>query len=289
MKAWLIYDTDGARKNAAYIKMHEEEGKKLGIEFIVLYTERITYGIKSGIWFLEYDGKTMERPDFVINRSINPLLSKQLEYMQYPLFNDAKTATICNDKARTYQYVASLSIPMVDTLFVNNRILRSTLENAEDKKVIKAVAGHGGSQVCLYDPSSMGEKEMEAILKIMNDSDVVVQPYVEGRKQDLRVYVIGDKIVGAVLRHAKSGFKSNYSLGGEVSSYQLSEQEVAVVDKICNAFQFGLVGIDFLIGSNGELIFNEIEDVVGARMLYATSDINLVREYLQFIIRTANL
>ncbi|MDF2611730.1 MAG: hypothetical protein K0R92_3204, partial [Lachnospiraceae bacterium] len=38
-----------------------------------------------------------------------------------------------------------------------------------------------------------------------------------------------------------------------------------------------------IIGDQGELIFNEIEDVVGARMLYQCTDINLVRLYLNYI------
>ena len=44
-----------------------------------------------------------------------------------------------------------------------------------------------------------------------------------------------------------------------------------------------MVGIDFIIGDRNELIFNEIEDVVGARMLYQTSNINLVGLYLDYI------
>jgi glutathione synthase/RimK-type ligase-like ATP-grasp enzyme len=111
----------------------------------------------------------------------------------------------------------------------------------------------------------------------------VVQPLIGSRHQDLRVYVIGNKIQAAVLRTAKEGFKSNYSLGGEVSLYFLSEQETEIVNTIMDQFDFGLVGIDFIIGDEGELIFNEIEDVVGSRMLYRCSDINIVERYLKFI------
>ena len=31
-----------------------------------------------------------------------------------------------------------------------------------------------------------------------------------------------------------------------------------------------MAGIDFIIDKNGEFVFNEIEDVVGSRMLYKT-------------------
>lgn len=47
-------------------------------------------------------------------------------------------------------------------------------------------------------------------------------------------------------------------------------------------FTFGLVGID-LIYDNGHPVLNEIEDVVGARMLYAHTEINLVGRYIDYI------
>jgi gamma-F420-2:alpha-L-glutamate ligase len=114
---------------------------------------------------------------------------------------------------------------------------------------------------------------------------VVVQPFTGRRHQDLRVYVIGKEIIAAVLRTAKEGFRSNFSLGGEVRLYELSEEEKKIVELITGQFEFGLVGIDFIIGDEGELIFNEIEDVVGSRMLYQCSDINIVELYLKYILQ----
>ena len=98
------------------------------------------------------------------------------------------------------------------------------------------------------------------------------------------MYVLGDTILAAVCRTAKEGFKSNYSLGGEVSLYTLSDENISFVKKIMEQFSFGLVGIDFLVDEKGKFLFNEIEDVVGARMLYQLTSINLVEKYLQFIL-----
>ena len=44
------------------------------------------------------------------------------------------------------------------------------------------------------------------------------------------------------------------------------------------------VGIDFILDDNNKFIFNEIEDVVGSRMLYQVSDIDIVDLYLNKII-----
>jgi gamma-F420-2:alpha-L-glutamate ligase len=79
------------------------------------------------------------------------------------------------------------------------------------------------------------------------------------------------KIVAAVKRTAPAGeFRSNYSLGGEISAYTLSDSEIETVNKVIELFDFSMAGIDFIIDKNGAFVFNEIEDVVGSRMLYNT-------------------
>lgn len=287
MKAWMVYAKADAIKNERYIQFYQEEGKLRGIDFEVIFLEELTFGISHQSWYMKYQGKLIQAPEFAVCRTIYPLLSSQLESMGIPVFNNAYVARICNDKALTYQLIAQLGIPMVETTFCRgNELERRLIEQEYSNPVVfKAVAGHGGSQVFLYDKNSDERTEQVKVIKDgLAGSDFVMQPLTGSRHQDLRVYVIGKEIVAAVLRTAREGFKSNFSLGGQVELYSLKEKERELVDQIIQLFDFGLVGIDFIIGDDGELIFNEIEDVVGARMLYQCSDINLVGRYLDEII-----
>lgn len=292
MIGWLIYYKESAIYNERYIKFHIEEGDKLGIAVKLILVEDLEFGVVDNQWFLKVEGKVETKPDFVICRAIYPLLSRQLEYMGISVFNNSFVSEICNDKARTYQYLAKTGISMVDTSFYRNAQIPQVLNNVMKPTVIKAVEGHGGAQVFLihqkdvkYGKGMTSDHPLEAdrIVIGLGNSDVVVQPLIGTRHQDLRVYVIGKEIITAILRTAKEGFKSNFSLGGEVCIYSLSDMEKKLVQGIIDQFDFGLVGIDFIIGDNGELIFNEIEDVVGSRMLYQCSDINIVERYLKFI------
>lgn len=54
------------------------------------------------------------------------------------------------------------------------------------------------------------------------------------------------------------------------------------IHDIMEVFDFGLVGIDFIF-HRGSLVFNEIEDAVGTRMLY-TGGLDIVPDYLDFIL-----
>jgi gamma-F420-2:alpha-L-glutamate ligase len=284
MIAWMIYFRDGAAYNHKYIEYYQEEGRKLGIEVKLILVEELEFGVKNNGWFVLVNGKLTTLPDFVICRAIYPLLNKQFELMGVQVFNNSFVSEICNDKAKTYQYLAKTGIKMVDSCFYRNQQIRQAFEVVEKPTVIKAVDGHGGSQVFLIEPEDIRKEDLvDEIIMSLGSSDVVVQPLTGRRHQDLRVYVIGKEIIACVLRTAKVGFKSNFSLGGEVRLYELSEAERSIVNTIIHQFDFDLVGIDFIFGDEGELIFNEIEDVVGSRMLYQCSDINIVRRYLQYI------
>jgi gamma-F420-2:alpha-L-glutamate ligase len=282
MLAWLIYNRDSANYNKRYIEFYIEEGEKLGITVRLILVEELEFGVRNNTWFLSINGVEPEYPDFVICRAIYPLLSRQLEYMGLRVFNNAFLSEICNDKAKTYQYLAGTGIRMVDTSFYKNELIEEAVCRIVGTTIIKAVEGHGGTQVFLLNQDT-DSTEKERSKKGIGSSDIVLQPFTGSRHQDLRVYVIGKEIIAAVLRTAKEGFKSNFSLGGEVRLYELSEEEKSIVRVIMDRFEIGLVGIDFIIGDEGELIFNEIEDVVGSRMLYQCSDINIVEKYLTHI------
>lgn len=92
-----------------------------------------------------------------------------------------------------------------------NEIIESKIENKgfEYPYVIKSCSGHGGSQVFLVNNS----KEEEQAVKAMNGQEYVVQQCCSDLGRDVRVYIIGNKIIKAVLRTSTESFKSNYSLG----------------------------------------------------------------------------
>lgn len=323
MVGWLIYHKEAAIYNERYIHFYIEEGRKLDVEVRLILVEELEFGVKNHTLYLKYRNEEIKLPDFAICRAIYPLLSRQLELMGIPVFNNSFVSEICNDKARTYQYLTKTGIRMVDSSFYKKEHLPQILEEEKKVCVIKAVDGHGGSQVFLIGDKSndipttdpMNEimtndlkneiittdrkKEMmtadqkyeimtadrkNEIIMGIGSSDFVKQPLIGSKHQDLRVYVIGTEMIAAVLRTAKEGFKSNYSLGGEVRLYQLSQEEEDIIRKIIREFDFGLVGIDFILEDQGELIFNEIEDVVGSRMLYQCSNINIVHRYLRYIL-----
>ncbi len=165
------------------------------------------------------------------------------------------------------------------------------VKNTSDK-IIKSVDGHGGSEVFLISNSLFTQEKNNVILneKIshlkyifhsLRGHDCVIQEKIDSDSQDIRVYVVAGQIYAAVLRKGGQDFRSNFSLGGSVCLYELSPTQKDYVNEFIKAFgkdRLFMVGIDFLYTKDKKLIFNELEEMVGSRMLYQCSEYDIVKD-----------
>lgn len=277
-QGWLIYSEQDAIYNQSYIKWFIDEAKKQNIALQLILREELTIGVSGNKNSTLLKGKKTILPNFAIIRTVEPLLNLHLESLGMPIFNSSYISEVANHKARTYFEVEKLGIPMVNTAFFNRNNLTSHVP-MPFPFVIKEAAGRGGKQVYFIE----NEHDWDVFISNASPTDYVVQSTDVQLGKDLRVFIVGKEIIGAVLRESSSDFRANFKLGGSAKLYRLSLAEKEMVGKIINHFDFGMVGIDFLIGHQNELLFNEIEDVVGSRTLSAVSDINILEKYVTHI------
>ncbi len=254
----IIYERTAAERNKNYIQLFIDDFAKKNIELKLIYTDEIF---------------KIEKPDFAIVRVIAPEITKKLESSGVRCFNSYEVSRITNDKALTYKFMTDKGIDIMDTFY-----------NAEDVKefpvVIKPKNSHGGDRVFMVN----SRNELNERLYMYPNGNYVIQRVASDRGKDLRVYVIGKEIICAMLRQSDKDFRSNYCLGGKASVYNLSDDEKALVKRITEMFDFDFVGIDFVF-NNGSIVFNEIEDVAGSRMVYSCTDIDIVKMYANYIIK----
>src|SRR5690625_1689008 len=275
---WIIYQKKDADENVSYIEWFQAEAKKQQIELILFYREELAVGVSHKAYEIYINGYAQPLPDFIVNRSIEPVLQDFFHTCHIPIFNDGETARIANHKALTHLELSKLNIPMLPTFFIHGRALPNKLP-LPYPVMIKAVSGRGGKEVYFIDyDTSWKEFRRHA-----TNQEYIVQSTNVQLGKDVRVFVIGREIIAAVLRYNKNDFRANFKLGGKAIPYTLSQEDRQMIDRITNRFQFGLVGIDFLMNHDGKLLFNEIEDVAGSRILSEVTDINLLEKYIHFI------
>ncbi|WP_337018651.1 hypothetical protein [Oceanobacillus massiliensis] len=276
-KGWLIYSIEDSFLNASYIAWFKEEAAKQFLELELVIREELTIGVKDNKKFANIHKEPSELPDFAVVRTIDPMLNLHLESMGIAVFNSSNIARICNDKALAHHHANLLQLPMVDTIYSKREHISDT-PPLPYPFIVKEAGGRGGRRV-FYIEDQISWLKCQTNLQ----TNIIIQSCEVQLGKDLRVFIVGKEVVAAVLRESSTDIRANYKLGGSASLYPLNPTETALVQKLVDHFEFGMVGIDFLVGLDGQLLFNEIEDVVGSRTLSATSDINILEKYIRLI------
>lgn len=259
MKLWLIYDRKEALRNGRYINFYFEKSALRGVD-----TELVI--LEDGIDFSRL-------PDAAVVRVMSPELSESLERAGVRVYNNSFLSRIANDKAETLRYLSAHNIEVPETFLVTDSFAPPFYPI-----ILKPAGGKGGRDVCMI----KNFEEYSSYRARVREKCIAQRP-VSDLGKDLRVYVVGNKIFAAMLRRSENDFRSNFCLGGRAEPYRLSDAEREKAEKIISLFDIGCAGIDFMF-DKGKAVFSEIEDVVGARMLYIHTDLDIVGEYLDFII-----
>lgn len=277
-KGYLLYDPIDVNKNQWFINHTIENAAQKGISLELKLTEdSLDYNI-----------------DLIINRSRNHLLASFAESHNIRVFNSSFVTKTANDKDLTYREMAKYSIPFLPYIAVDI----SNLSKSNYTKILtyassfgypfisKPAEGHGGNHVCLINDENDFIKELTALSTAYESrrqyKKLLLQKCSDTIGKDLRVYLLNGSIVCAILRQGENDFRANFSLGGKSNVHTLSKEEKGLVEKIASFYSSDFIGIDFIYNDN-KPIFNEIEDAVGCRMVYANTNIDIVDLYLNHI------
>lgn len=247
----LLYETADAKRNEAFIL----ELRQFGDFDLVCWDEWNEGGVAE--LALGLKGQT------VLFRCRRPEAARFLEDYGVRLINRAEVNRIANDKWQSHQLLLMLGVPSIPTF----------REPQSFPCIVKSVDGHGGTEVVMLEST-------DSVYPFKTDA--IYQPVVP-HIADVRAYVIGDEIVGAVKRSSDHSFKKNFSLGADVERYKLNSIQEMEILKIARAINADYIGVDFLLLEDGRHLFNEIEDPVGARSFYQTHDDNIAELLVRHI------
>jgi len=256
MNGLLIYSKGDLKKNKSYITWFIEEAQKRNITIDLITDEQILL-----------DGyHATQVIDFVINRSRSYEVALLFELNNVRVFNNSMITLIGNNKLAAYAYAKEKGYTFPKILIDYS---------SESQILIKPNTGHGGESIDLIN-------NIEALPATRR----IKQKFISNLVGDIRFYIINNEIVSAVLRSSDDKIVSNYSQGGNFQVYNYSKSEEIYVEMFMQGDNFDYVGLDFFLTKKGKLIFNEVEDVVGSRMLSALGINNTTELYLEHIHNT---
>lgn len=258
MRGFVYYSQTDVKRNRLFIDDLLKEAKKIGIQLQLLIDDEMP----------DLDA------DFVLFRGRDFERMKTFEKAGLLVINRSEVNRIANHKLRTYELASLLGVPTVPT-----KKIQSAADIQTYPAIIKTVNGHGGHEVFFC----ATKEKAENILKKHNNQELIAQPFIESGARDVRVFVLGNEVIGAVKRTGNDSFKSNFTLGGTIEKFTLSAIQEKNALTIAKALKSDYIGIDFLLLPDGSWLLNEIEDPVGARSLYLTHDFSVAEKLMGYV------
>ncbi len=264
--ACILYKREDAVKNGVLINKYCEALKARGFAPGLVICDRLE---KEAVLAM-VSGATL-----IINRGRDAELTRYLEQNGLFVTNPSDVTETANDKYLTYERLKS-SVPMLET-----HILTEDGPPIPFPFVAKPAGGHGGNGVTMI----RSESDLAAY-RAAHSEKSVIQPVATDTGRDMRVYVIGGKPIAAMMRESKTDFRSNFSLGGSaeiVPLDTLAADELSLIEAVTALLPLDYAGVD-IMHDHGRAILNEIEDPVGARMLYIYTDLDPAEQHVAFLL-----
>lgn len=222
-------------------------------KFDVIVGEGTGHGIK-------YAGKNFEMPKLVLPRTgsgttdFMTALLRQFEEENITCINSSLSVEIAKDKMRAHQLLASNGLPIPNTMLVRFPVEVDIVDNMIGWPcVVKVISGSYGEGIYLCENRTAFVKMMGFINDLNSPKILLVQEYVDSKPgEDLRVFVVGGKVIGAMKRHAPNGdFRANISAGGYGEPFELTSEIDYLAREAARICGLQIAGIDLLFDKDG--------------------------------------
>lgn len=299
MRGILIYKVKESELNETYYETNRfiEEAKSMGIDLQVLSPQQFELFVnKDDECSIFVDGEPIEMPDFVIPRlgsgtSYFALaLIRQFERLNIPCINSSLGIEVVKDKLFSQQILAHKKLPVPKTMLMKFPVdIDFVTRKFGYPLVMKTLSGSLGKGVFLMENRKQLE-DFSRMIELANANlNIIVQEMVEdSRGRDLRVFVVGGRVVGCMQRTAKANdFRANFSAGGTVEPYEITPAIEWIALEASKTLGLDIAGVDLLFDHDSFKIC-EVNSSPMFKGLESCLDINVPRVIFEYI-STLNL
>ena len=254
MKGWLIVNGFiGTEKFREIYGFLSRAAEKRNITLEIKTNDELTVPVNDSIL-------DANRPDFILFWDKDTILAKRLESEGVRLFNNARAIEICDNKILTAVALTE-SVPTPRTVispktfegvgYNSLKFLKNATRVLGLPVVIKEAYGSFGAQVYLANTL----EEAENVVNNLTHKDFIIQEFIsESRGRDVRVNVVGGRVVSAMERYNENDFRSNISNGGKMKQIELSEEMAEVAIKATQVIGLDFAGVDVMFGKDSPVV-----------------------------------
>ena len=264
--------------------------RERGHKATVINTLKCSIDLQPGKPDLYYKGKPLADYDAMIPRIgasityFGTAVVRQLEQMNVFVANSSAGLANSRDKLRSLQILSKHNIGIPRTTFVRDRkdVIPAIERIGGAPVIIKLLEGTQGVGVILADTIKIAEAIIETLQTAKQN--VLVQRFVaESRGRDIRAFVVGDQVVGAMRRVAQGDeFRSNVHRGGSVETVELTDDYRQAAISAAQIMGLRVAGVDMLEGNNGPQLM-EVNSSPGLEGIERATKTDIAGSIIEYI------
>jgi ribosomal protein S6--L-glutamate ligase len=252
-------------KTASPIRRLYDAIRALGHKPVVYKVERCQLFFDNRRADILYNNKAVKGCDVLIPRldfcegvDLEISIIKQFQLMGIPVINKYMPIARAKNKLRTLQMLTKNRIPVPATIVIRKfEYLDEAVKKVGDYPVIiKTPFGTEGKEVIIFESRRSLYSALDILWRQSSSGIMLIQQYVaEADGSDFRAFVVGDRVVAAMKRTAKTGdFRSNLSLGGDAVPVKLTAQEENLAIRATKVLGLDICGVDILRSKQGPVV-----------------------------------
>lgn len=287
MKICLLTTSPGNYSNRRMIYEAEKRGHTVDIVNYLKCYLRVDSAGTSDIF---YDGRSLSDYDAVIPRVsashtfFGTSVVRQFEILDTFCINSSLGIARSRDKLRALQTLArkGIAIPTTGSSHSTNDVEGLIDSVGGAPLVVKLIEGTQGLGVVLTKTRKAAESVIQAFCGLK--SDIIVQDFIgEAKGSDLRIFVVGKKVVASMMRTAAKGdFRSNVHRGGSARAVRITKEERKMAIRAARELRLNIAGVDIIRAKTGPMIL-EVNSSPGLEGIEGSTRTNIAEEIIKFI------
>lgn len=211
-------------------------------------------------------------------------LVRQFESIGVYSLNSSQAITSARDKLFSLQVMLQNGLDIPTSGFANS--INDTNDLIEMVNgaplIVKLLEGSQGRGVVMAETTQAAESVVNAFKSLR--ANLLVQEFIkEADGKDLRLFVLGGKVVAAMQRQAADGeFRANVHRGGRVSVVKVTQAERQMAVKATKVLGLEVAGVDIIRSSKGPLLL-EVNSSPGLEGIETATGTDLARKMISAI------
>src|SRR5436190_2834485 len=196
--------------------------------------------------------------------------------------NHPRALETCVDKYLASACLEAAGLPVPPTVVCQDaESALQAFEQLGGDVVVKPLFGSEGRGMVRVSDPELAWRTFRTLER--TQSVLYLQQLIRHPGWDLRVFVLGGRVLTAMRRHARDGWRTNIAQGGRGEVVSLTADQERLALRAAQAVGVVAAGVDLLPGPDGEWYVLEVHAVPGWRALAPVTRVDVALELSRFV------